>query len=183
NSIVGALVGTNTGTITNSTGSGVVTSPGANSTVTGGVVSSPPAIPTSIAGGVLPAAAFFQSLPGPGQGINNLFGIGSNHLAALTPAPAIGPRPRGARLPPQQHQPGQHPAPAPGAQNLPPGFDRRIVDIPPITETRLINNEALVQIATSISIDRLRDAVAPLGLEVLASENIAITASPPVRFR
>src|SRR5262249_61911384 len=54
---------------------------------------------------------------------------------------------------------------------------------PPIPETRLINNEALVQIATSISIDRLRDAVAPLGLEVLASENIAITGSTAVRLR
>jgi hypothetical protein len=185
NSIVGALVGTNTGTITNSTGSGVVTSPGANSTVTGGVVSSPPAIPTSIAGGFLPAAAFFQSLPGPVQVINNLVGIGPNQLAALNTAPVIDTSTGGARLPPQQQQQqqGQQPAPAPGAQNLPPGFDRRIVDIPPITETRLINNEALVQIATSISIDRLRDAVAPLGLEVLASENIAITGSTAVRLR
>src|SRR5262249_14368901 len=185
NSIVGALVGTNTGTITNSTGSGVVTSPGANSTVTGGVVSSPPAIPTSIAGGFLPAAAFFQSLPGPVQVINNLVGIGPNQLAALNTAPVIDTSTGGPPLPPQQQQQqqGQQPPPPPRPQNRPPGLDRRIVDIPPITETRLINNEALVQIATSISIDRLRDAVAPLGLEVLASENIAITGSTAVRLR
>jgi subtilisin family serine protease len=117
------------------------------------------------------------------QVINNLVGIGPNQLAALNTAPVIDTSTGGARLPPQQQQQGQQPAPAPGAQNLPPGFDRRIVDIPPITETRLINNEALVQIATSISIDRLRDAVAPLGLEVLASENIAITGSTAVRLR
>src|SRR5262249_53266042 len=135
NSTVGALFGTNTGTITNSTGSGVVTSTGANSTVTGGVVSSPPAVPTSIPGcrapprGVLPPAALFQSLPGPVQFINNLVGIGPTQLAALNTAPVIDTSTGGARLPPQQQQ-GQQPAPAPGGQNLPPGFDRRIVDIP-----------------------------------------------------
>src|SRR5215475_11142733 len=109
-SVAGGLVGANAGTITDSTASGAVTSPGANSTVTGGVVSSPPAIPTSIAGGFLPAAAFFQSLPGPVQVINNLVGIGPNQLAALNTAPVLDTSTGGARLPPQQQQQqGQQP--------------------------------------------------------------------------
>ena len=91
--------------------------------------------------GFLPAAAFFQSLPGPVQVINNLVGIGPTQLAALNTAPVIDTSTGGARLPPQQQQQGQRPAPAPGGQNLPPGFDRRIVDIPPLTETNLIKDE------------------------------------------
>src|SRR5262249_50401209 len=108
NSTVGALFGTNTGTITNSTGSGVVTSTGANSTVTGGVVSSPPAVPTSIAGcsdplcGFLPAAALFQSLPGPVQVINNLVRIGPTQPAPPNTPPGIRPQNRRPRLAPQQ---------------------------------------------------------------------------------
>src|SRR5262249_25461093 len=127
-----------------------------------GILPPPTAIATLPPATFFPPDAFFQSLPGQVPVINNLVGIGPNQLAAPNTAPVIDTRPGGGRLPRQQQ--GQQPAPAPGAQNLPPGFDRRIIDIPPITETRLINNEALVQIATTISIERLRDAVATLGL-------------------
>ena len=115
------------------------------------------------------------------QVINNLVGIGPNQLAALNTAPVIDTSIGGVRLPRQQQ--GQQPALAPGGQNLPPGFDRRIVDIPPLTETNLIKDEAVVQMLTSITIERLRDAVAPLGVEILAWENLAITGSTAVRLR
>src|SRR5207248_9718730 len=100
---------------------------------------------------------------------------------ALNTAPVVNiPQTGGVTLPPQQ----QRPSPSPGAQNLPPGFDRRIIDIPPLTETNLIKDEAVVHIATAtVTVERLRAAVAPLGLEVLASENIAITGSTAVRLR
>src|SRR5262249_44279290 len=133
-----------------------------------------PAIATLQPATFVLSADFFQSLPAPVQVINNLVGIAPNQLAALNPAPVIDPSTGGVRLPPEQQGQQQGQQPAPGAQNLPPGFDRRIIDIPPITETRLINNEALVQIATSMSIDRLRDAGAPPGLWGPAPGSIAL---------
>src|SRR5262244_3474436 len=149
NSTVGALVGTNTGTITNSTGSGVVTSPGANSTVSGlvegtggvGSASNPPAIPNT---GIppLPAAAFFESLPGPVQVINNLVGQGPSQFAALNAAaPVFNTVLGGIRLPPQQQPPGPTGSQQGQQQQLPVGFDRRVMDIPPPTETRFVKDE------------------------------------------
>jgi hypothetical protein len=115
------------------------------------------------------------------QVINNLVGAGPTQLSALNTAPVVNiPQTGGVTLPPQQ----QRPSPSPGGQNLPPGFDRRIIDIPPLTETSLIKDEAVVHIATAtVTVERLRAAVAPLGLEILASENIAITGSTAVRLR
>ena len=69
--------------------------------------------------------AFFASLPGQVQIINNLVGIDPTQLAALNTAPVIDTSTGGVRLPAQQQQPqGQQPGLAPGGQNLP-GFDRR----------------------------------------------------------
>jgi hypothetical protein len=197
------LFGTNTGTITNSTGLGVVTSTGANSTVTGGVVSNPPAIPSSIAGcsdplcgfintailppstATLPPAAFFESLPGPVQVINNLVGIGPSQLAALNAAaPAVFNTVQGGiRLPPQQQPPGPTGPQQGQQQQLPTGFDRRVIDIPPPNETRFVKDEVVLQIATNITVERLQAAVGRLGLTLLASENLAITGSTVARFR
>src|SRR5262245_42260735 len=171
NSTVGALVGTSTGTITNSTGSGVVTSTGANSIINNlgvpGPAPNPPAIPPSIAGcsdalcgfintailppatATLPGAAFFETLPGPVQVINNLVGQGPSQLAALNAAgPAVFNTVEGGiRLPPQQQPPGPT-SPQQGQQQqqqqqqqLPTGFDRRVIDIPPPTETRFDKDE------------------------------------------
>ena len=91
------------------------------------------------------------------------------------------PQSGGVALPPQPTQPpsGQ----APGAPNLPPGLSNRIIDIPPISETSFVNDEVVVQIATSITLERLRDAVAPLGLTVIASESLGVTQSTVVRLR
>jgi subtilisin family serine protease len=205
------LVGTNTGTITNSTGSGVVTSPGANSTVSGlvegtggvGSASNPPAIPNT---GIpplpantgippLPAAAFFESLPGPVQVINNLVGQGPSQFAALNAAaPVFNTVLGGIRLPPQQppgptgSQQGQQPPGPTGSQQgqqqqLPVGFDRRVIDIPPPTETRFVKDEVVLQIAGNVTVEQLQAAVGRLGLTLLASENLAITGSTVVRFR
>jgi len=187
---VGALVGTSTGTITNSIGLGVVT---------GGVPAAPnlPPIPPIIPGcgdplcgllnilppapATLPAAAFFESLPGPTQVINNLVGIGPSQLAALNPAapPLFETVQGGIRLPPQQPaSPAQG-----GQQQLPSGFDRRVIDIPPSTETRFVKDEVVLQIATNVAVERLQTAVGRLGLTLLASENLAITGSTVARFR
>ena len=80
-------------------------------------------------------------------------------LAALNTAPVFNTSQGGIRLPPQQA-----PGPAPGTadwtrgrqQFLPPGFDRRIIDIPPPTETRFVKDEVMVQIRTDIGVERLR---------------------------
>jgi subtilisin family serine protease len=193
------LVGTSTGTITNSTGLGVVTSTGPNSIITG--LPNSPTIPPLVPGctdplcglppsGILPVPAvpapfspFFgevvASQTSAPQFINNLVGNGPAQLAALNTAPVVSTPPGGgARLPPQQQAPTQ----PPGAQNLPPGFDRRIIDIPPLTETRLIKDEVMVQIITA-NMERLQAAVRTIGLTLLASENLGITGSTAVRLR
>ena len=201
------------GTITNSSASGTA-SGGAGSTVDPFIAledpssaSNQPAFPSILAGcndplcgflntGILPPPGAVPAVPAPfssffgeviasqtsaSQFINNLVGNGPAQLAALNTAPVVNiPQTGGARVPPQRQQP----TPPPGAQNLPPGFPQRIIDIPPLTETSLIKDEAVVHIATaSVTVERLRAAVAPLGLEIVASENIAITGSTAVRLR
>src|SRR5262249_38613524 len=185
-------------TITNSTGSGVVTSPGANSTVSGlvegtggvGSASNPPAIPNT---GIppLPAAAFFESLPGPVQVINNLVGQGPRQFAALNAAaPVFNTVLGGIRLPPQQQPPGptgsqqgQQQQLQGQQQQLPVGFDRRVIDIPPPTETRFVKDEVVLQIAGNVTVEQLQAAVGRLGMTLLASENLSITGSTVARFR
>src|SRR5262249_13144729 len=161
-STVGALVGTSTGTITNSTGSGVVTSTGANSITgggTGGTTSSTTSTSLAIASimagcsdplcgfinttilppatATLPGAAFFQSLAVPSQIITNLSAQVPSHLAALNAAaPAVFNTVQGGiRLPPQQQPPGPTGPQQGQQQQLPTGFDRRFINIPPPTET------------------------------------------------
>jgi hypothetical protein len=105
-------------------------------------------------------------------------------FAALNTAPVVNTTQGGIRLPPQP-QPGQTPGLTPGPagnQFLPPGFDRRIVDIPPPGMTQLKTDEVMVQIRTDIGIDRLRAAVAPLGVSILASEDLSILGSTAVRL-
>src|SRR5262249_58868918 len=94
----------------------------------------------------LPAAAFFESLPGPVQVINNLVGQGPSQFAALNAAaPVFNTVLGGIRLPPQQppgptgSQQGQQPPGPTGSlqgqqQQLPAGFDRRRHDPTPPTQ-------------------------------------------------
>jgi subtilisin family serine protease len=86
----------------------------------------------------------------------------------------------GVRTPPQPPAP---PPPAAGRQDLPPGLERRIVDIPPLTETRVRNDLVVVQVRTD-AMERLRTAVAGLGgLTIEATENLAIMGSTVVQLR
>jgi subtilisin family serine protease len=152
---------------------------------TGGVgsASNPPAIPNT---GIppLPAAAFFESLPGPVQVINNLVGQGPSQFAALNAAaPVFNTVLGGIRLPPQQQPPGPTGSQQGQQQQLPVGFDRRVIDIPPPTETRFVKDEVVLQIAGNVTVEQLQAAVGRLGLTLLASENLAITGSTVVRFR
>jgi filamentous hemagglutinin family protein len=210
NSTVGALVGTSTGTIINSIGLGVVTGgvpaapnlppippiiPGCSDPLCGLLNILPPVTATLPAGllnilppatASLPGAAFFASLPGPTQVINNLVGVGPTQLAALnlTAPPSFETVQGGIRLPPQQPAlPAQGGQQQGGQQQLPLGLDRRVIDIPPSTETRFVKDEVVLQIAGNVTVERLQAAVGRLGLTLLASENLAITASTVARFR
>ena len=106
-------------------------------------------------------------------------------LAALSTAPVVNTTQGGIRLPPQQAPgtaPGTGTGPAAGNPFLPPGIDRRIIDIPPPNETRLKTDEVMVQIRTDIGVERLRAAVANLGVSILASEDLTILGSTAVRL-
>jgi subtilisin family serine protease len=117
------------------------------------------------------------------QVINNLVGIGPTQLAALNAAaPLFDTVLGGIRLPPQQ-QPLGPTGSQQGQQQLPVGFDRRVIDIPPPSETRFVKDEVVFQIAGNVTVERLEAAVGRLGLTRLASENLAITGSTVVRFR
>ena len=87
----------------------------------------------------------------------------------------------GINLPPQS--PAPTPTPGAGARQILPGLDRRIVDIPPPGETRMIQDEVVVQIATRFGPDQLQNAVRRLGLTVIASETLTSTGSTVVRLR
>ena len=81
----------------------------------------------------------------------------------------------GARL-----RPGLEPDPGRN-QFLPPGINQRIIDIPPPNETRLRTDEVVVQVRTD-AMERLRAAVAGLGVRILASEDLSIIGSTAVRL-
>jgi subtilisin family serine protease len=119
------------------------------------------------------------------QVINNLVGQGPSQLAALNvAAPALFNTVQGGiRLPPQQQPPGPTGPQQGQQQQLPTGFDRRVIDIPPPTETRFVKDEVVLQIAGNVTVEQLQAAVGRLGLTLLASENLAITGSTVVRFR
>ena len=59
----------------------------------------------------------------------------------------------------------------------------RIVDIPPATETRMIKDEVVVQIASNMTADQLQAAVRRLGLTVIASESLTNSGSTVVRLK
>jgi filamentous hemagglutinin family protein len=126
-----------------------------------------------------PLAEFLESLAAQQtQIIQNL--TATTQLAALSTPPVITDVQNGIRLPPQPP-----PAPPPGAagQQILPGLDRRVVDIPPLTETRLIQDEVVVQIASTMTAERLQAAVSRLGLTVIESENLTNSGSIVVRLR
>ena len=189
-SVAGSLVGANNGTIsTNSTASGTVTGTGTGSgtgtgTVNntfGGIPSNPPSLSPST---LLPPFSLALAEQLAAQQTQQLLNLTSTlQLAALNTAPVVTTTQGGIRLPPQQ-APGPAPGTGPAAGNpfLPPGIDRRIIDIPPPNETRLKTDEVMVQIRTDIGVERLRAAVANLGVSILASEDLSILGSTAVRL-
>jgi hypothetical protein len=106
-------------------------------------------------------------------------------LAALGTPPVFNTVQGGVRTPPQpQPQPQTGPTPpATGQQNLPPGLDRRIIDIPPDSETRFRADEVVVQVRAE-ALERLREAVANLGgLNIEATESLALMGSTVLKLR
>ncbi len=105
-------------------------------------------------------------------------------LAALNTAPVVSTTQGGIGLPRQAPgtAPGTGTGPAAGNPFLPPGIDQRIIDIPPPNETRLKTDEVMVQIRTDIGVERLRAAVANLGVSILATEDLTILGSTAVRL-
>ena len=105
-------------------------------------------------------------------------------LAALNTAPVVSTTQGGIGLPQQAPgtAPGTGTGPAAGNPFLPPGIDQRIIDIPPPNETRLKTDEVMVQIRTDIGVERLRAAVANLGVSILATEDLTILGSTAVRL-
>jgi hypothetical protein len=106
-------------------------------------------------------------------------------LASLSTPPVVNTTQGGIRLPPQQAPgtaPGTGTGPGAGNQFLPSGINQRIIDIPPPNETRLKTDEVMVQIRTDLGVERLRAAVANLGVSILATEDLSILGSTAVRL-
>jgi hypothetical protein len=104
-------------------------------------------------------------------------------LAALSTPPVVNNIQGAIQLPPQASPFPSPPAAGGGSQQLPPGFEGRVIDIQPPNESRFIKDEVILQIAGNIALDRLQASVAQLGLILLESENLAVTRSTAVRFR
>ena len=122
----------------------------------------------------LPAALLAEQT----QVLQNL--VAPVQLAALKTSPAVVDTVQGGiRLPPQQ-MPSRT---DPGPPARPAGLNRRIIDVPPVTETRLIRDEVILHIAANTSVERLRVGAARLGLTLLASEKLALLGSTVARFR
>jgi subtilisin family serine protease len=71
--------------------------------------------------------------------------------------------------------------PSAAGREILPGLERRVVDIPPATETRLIQDEVVVQIAANP--DQLQAAVRRLGLTIIETQNLTNAGSIVVRLR
>ena len=195
-SVAGSLVGANNGTISgDSTASGTVTGTGGGSGTGGGTgsgtASNPPSLsPSTLLPPFSPELASLlaqQAEQLAAQQTQQTLNLTSTlQLAALKyPHGVFTTTQGGIRLPPQQAPgpaSGTGTGPATGNQFLPPGIDRRIIDIPPPNETRLKTDEVMVQIRTDIGVERLRAAVANLGVSILASEDLSILGSTAVRL-
>ncbi len=176
----------NTTINTASAGSSTINTASAGST-TINTASLPPVTSLLPLSPVLPSLSARQAAQ-QAQVIQNL---GSTvQLTALSTAPVFDTVQGSIRLPPPQPSPPapagpqQSPSPAPaGQQQLPSGFDRRVIDVPPPTETRFIKDEVVLQIAGNITVQRLQATVASLGLTLLASEKLDIAGSTVARFR
>ncbi len=192
------------GSITNSSASGSAT--GGPGSTTGPFVASndptsasrPPAFP-SIVGNCNDALCFFINtgiLPPPsGTSLDDfLQSLAAQqtqiilNLTSLTQLAALSTPPVVSNIQGAIKTPVQPPAGAPGAgaaagRQILPGLERRVVDIPPATETRLIQDEVVVQIASNVTPDRLQAAVRRLGLTVIASESLTNAGSTLVRLK
>ena len=105
-------------------------------------------------------------------------------LAALSTPPVVSNVQGAIRIPPQpapQPPAGPSGAGAAAGREILPGLERRVVDIPPATETRLIQDEVVVQIAANP--DQLQAAVRRLGLTIIETQNLPNAGSIVVRLR
>ena len=193
------------GSITNSSASGSATG-GPGSTTSPFIASNdptsasrPPAFP-SIVGNCNDALCFFINtgiLPPPtgtsfeeflqslaAQQTQVILGLTSlTQLAALSTPPVVSNIQGAIKTPVQPPAGATGAGAAAGGRQILPGLERRVVDIPPATETRLIQDEVVVQIATNVTPDRLQAAVRRLGLTVIASESLANAGSTVVRLK
>jgi hypothetical protein len=193
------------GSITNSSASGSAT--GGPGSTTGPFIASndptsasrPPAFP-SIVGNCNDALCFFINtgiLPPPtgtsfeeflqslaAQQTQVILGLTSlTQLAALSTPPVVSNIQGAIKTPAQPPAGATGAGAAAGGRQILPGLERRVVDIPPATETRLIQDEVVVQIATNVTPDRLQAAVRRLGLTVIASESLVNAGSTVVRLK
>ena len=129
---------------------------------------------TSVPTTTLPPSDLPPLLPPPTQVqiVDNL--VNTVQLAALNTTPPL--NLQGGIRPPQFP-----PAVPPGFQQ-PPSFPR-LFDIPPLTETRFITDEVMVQITSRISMAELENTLRRFGLTLLASERLAGTDTILLRFR
>jgi hypothetical protein len=78
---------------------------------------------------------------------------------------------RQPQFPPPQPPPGAGPQ-----QQQPQQIFQRIIDIPPLTETRFVTDQVLAQVRCDTAVPRVEEAVRRLGLSLRATQDLCTTA-------
>jgi hypothetical protein len=121
------------------------------------------------------------NIPSQQQIIDNL--TNTVTFASLNTSPVITTQNNGVRQPqfPPSLPPGAQPPPTGQTTDL---FQQRVFDVPPLTETRFISDQVLLQIKCDIAVPRLEEEVRRLGLELMASQSLCTTTgTTALQFR
>jgi hypothetical protein len=121
------------------------------------------------------------NIPSQQQIIDNL--TNTVTFASLNTSPVVTTQNNGVRQPqfPPSLPPGAQPPPTGQTTDL---FQQRVFDVPPLTETRFVADQVLLQIKCDIAVPRLEEEVRRLGLELMASQSLCTTTgTTALQFR
>jgi len=121
------------------------------------------------------------TVPSQAQVIDNL--VNTVTFASLNTAPVLNiPSSGGKGVRQPQYPPPAPPGAPPQGGQQPPQVFQRIIDIPPLNETRFVQDEVVLQITSNTNVAQLEDALRNLGLALLDTQNLGGTGATMLRF-